>query len=136
MEKEYEVYSFYGENDVFRIFNGVIVIAPEEEIFDGGILEIKEDDLKISSYLVTFYIMSGNDKSVVMSNAIHDMTGGAVNMEGDLGKMSGKDFIVKKTYNGWDENLYCEMIITNLSGEQKEYQIPLELRKITASEGR
>lgn len=133
-EEEFSVYSFYGENELFNISNGVIVLSSEEEIFDGGILRVNEDKkVEISSYSITFYIMSGNDKSVLMSNAVHDMTGGSVSMEGEIGKMSGEDFIARRKNVELKDNLYCELKITSLDGIQNEYQIPLMLEEVTES---
>ena len=53
-EEPLVVYSFSGENEMFSISNGVIVLNEGEEIFYGGNLDGELSD--IIAYSMTFYI--------------------------------------------------------------------------------
>lgn len=67
-EQHLSVYSFSGEDEQFAISNGVIVLNSTEETFYGGDLKEKQDKLSdIAAYTKTFYVMSGNEKKVLMS---------------------------------------------------------------------
>ena len=86
-EEPLVVYSFSGENEMFSISNGVIVLNEGEEIFYGGNLDGELSD--IIAYSMTFYIQSGSDDIVLLSNSVTDMTGGTIGIAGETGKISG-----------------------------------------------
>ena len=50
------VFSFCGQNEQFAIYNGVVVLSDAEEVFDGGDLEVVQEELfsDIASYSTTF----------------------------------------------------------------------------------
>ena len=75
------VYSFCGENEMLSISNGVIVLNEGEEIFYGGNLDGELSD--IIAYSMTFYIQSGSDDIVLLSNSVTDMTGGTIGIPHD-----------------------------------------------------
>ena len=76
-EEQVAVYSFSGDNEVFSISNGVIVLAPTEEVFYGGNLEGEMSG--VVSYSMTFYISSGNDE--LQSNLYFELK--TTNLEGE-----------------------------------------------------
>ena len=134
--KEFAVYSFCGENEQFTITNGVIVIDADEEIFYGGDLEVINQECfsDISSYSVTFYTMTNEEKRTIMSNSVVDQTGSSINVSGDLGRMSGEDIIIGSKVEEADDiknNLYFELNTTDLYGEQNTYQLQLAVTEIT-----
>ena len=55
------------------------------------------------------------------------MTGGTLNIEGDLGRISS-EFVLSDDLEG---NLWFELKTTDMSGKENTYQIPLTLEKIT-----
>ena len=123
-EQHLSVYSFSGEDEQFAISNGVIVLNSTEETFYGG-------DLKdIAAYTKTFYVMSGNEKKVLMSFVVEDMTGGTVNISGDTGKISG-DIMTKIGTDELQNNLFFELKTTDLNGEENEYQLQLTVTEVT-----
>lgn len=129
------VYSFSGENEQLTVSNGVIVLNGTEEIFAGGDLKVTGDlPADITSYSTTFYTMSGSERDVILSNSTVDMTGGMVNVSGDLGQISG-DSIIRRIkiddVNDLENVLYFELTTKNKSGEENVYQLQMSLTKIT-----
>lgn len=128
------VYSFRGENELFSISNGVIVLNSTEEIFYGGNLEEKDGMFSdIVAYSVSFYIQSGDEKRILLSNNVEDMTGGTITVAGEIGKRSGditKDIEIEELGN----TLFSELRTTDLNGEKNEYQLQLILTEITTGE--
>jgi len=134
--EEITVYSFCGENEQFVITNGVIVIGADEEIFYGGDLSIidQEQFTDISFYSMKFYAMANGEKRTIMHNSVVDQTGGSINVTGNLGRIAGKDILTgNKTDNVSDltDNLYFELITTDLSGKQDAFELQLTATKIT-----
>ena len=132
---EYSVYSFCGENEQFVITNGVIVIGTDEEIFYGGDLSVidQEQFADISFYSMKFYAMVNGEKRTIMHNSVVDQTGGSINVAGNLGRIAGKDILIgNKAENASDltDNLYFELITTDLSGKQNTIQLQLIATKI------
>lgn len=129
-EQHPTVYSFSGENEQFTISNGVIVLTPTEVIFCGGDLKEKQEKLSdIAAYSTTFYI-SGDEKKILLSNRVEDMTGGTVTIAGETGKASG-DIITGAKIDELKSNLYFELKTTNLNGEKNKYQLQLNLTEVT-----
>ena len=132
MREEFAVYSFYGEKEGFLISNGVIVITPTKEIFDGGLLTVNGDNhMDVSSWTATFYLSAGEENIILMSNSTYDMTGNSIDMDGEFGKTSSENLITERINTELDYNLYCEIEITDLKGGQTQYQIPLTVKTIT-----
>lgn len=137
--KEPVVYSFNGENEQFTITNGVIILNATEEVFYGGNLDLKQDELfsDVTSFSTTFYTMADGEKKTILSNAVTDMTENSVNVTGDLGKISGAEALLSTKIDDVRElqnNLYFEITTTNLNGEEKTYQLQLSLMEITGKE--
>lgn len=135
-EPEYlRVYSFNGENEQFTVSNGVIVLGDTKEIFYGGELKATDDFfVDTASCSATFYILQGDEQKIILSNSVIDMTGGSVNFDGDLGKISGDGVLIgNKIENiGYlENNLYFELTITDNKGAENEYQLKLSLTEVT-----
>ena len=93
-QEQLTVYSFSGENEQLSISNGIIILNGTEETFSGGDLKVTDDFFNnITSYSTTFYIMADDEKDVILSNDVVDMTGDTVNISGDLGQISGNSTI-------------------------------------------
>ena len=123
-------YTFRGEHDYFEISNGTIVLSDTDELFDGGDLHITQSDVlnNIVSYSTTFYTIIDGERRTILSNSVIDQTGGAVNVEGDLGKSSGEGVIIGSKVENIDElkdNLWFELETTDLDGKENVYQIQL-----------
>lgn len=109
------MYSFTGENDQFIISNGVIVLSDNNEIFSGGDLRGKgKFSDNITCYSTTFYVLSGDEKEVLLSNSVNDMTGNKISVFGDLGQISG-DGNVSELEN----SLYFELVTTDQDGNER-----------------
>lgn len=129
-QEQVSTYSFRGEHESFAVSNGLIVLSGEEEVFDGGDLTVMQADLfeGIAAYSTTFYTMKNGVQSTLMSNSVVDYTGGAIHVEGDLGRISGDDIITgnkAEDRDAWRENLWFELKTTDLNGEEHVYQIQL-----------
>lgn len=129
------VYSMSGSNDLFEISNGVIVLGEEEAVFDGGDLKILQEDLfsDVTSYTCSFYIITNGEKRPILSNSTVDMTGGTLNVNGDLGRVSGNGILIgnkTKAAEDLEQLLWFELITTDLSGKENTYQLPLILNKV------
>ena len=127
-EEPLVVYSFSGENEMFSISNGVIVLNEGKEIFYGGNLDGELSD--IIAYSMTFYIQSGSDDIVLLSNSVTDMTGGTIGIAGETGKISG-DILIGAEEADLQNNLYFELKTTNLDGEENTYQLQLTVTEVT-----
>ena len=133
------VYSFSGENEQLSISNGIIILNGTEEIFAGGDLKVTGDFFNdITSYSTTFYIMAGDEKNVILSNGMVDMTGDTVNISGDLGQISGDSAIRRIKIDGTSDLkniLYFELTTKDMDGNENVYQLELSLTEITKSDG-
>ena len=128
------VYSFRGENELFSISNGVIVLNSTEEIFYGGNLEEKDGVFSdIVAFSVSLYIQSGDEKRILLSNSVEDMTGGTITVPDEIGKVSG-DIINDTEIEELENTLFFELITTNHNGGKNEYQLQLILTEITTGE--
>ena len=138
-QEQLTVYSFSGENEQLSISNGIIVLNGTEEIFNGGNLKVIDDFFNnITSYSTTFYIMAGDEKDVILSNGMVDMTGDTVNISGDLGQISGDSAIRRIKIDGTSDLkniLYFELTTKDMDGNENVYQLELSLTEITKSDG-
>ena len=94
------------------------------KITQSGVLET------VASYSTTFYAFVDGEQRVILSNSVIDKTGGVVNAEGDLGKVSGKGVIIGskiKHIEQLRDNLWFELQTTDLSGNGNVYQVRLTL---------
>ena len=130
--KQVSTYSFHGEHEAFTISNGSIVLSDEEEIFHGGEFKTTQSGLfdEMASYSTAFYTLINGEQEIIHSNTVIDQTDGSVAIsweEDDLGSISG-EHLLSSTYKNIDElkeNLWFELKITDLNGEEKVYQIQL-----------
>ena len=129
------VYSMSGSNDLFEITNGVIVLGEEEEVFDGGDLKILQEDLfsDVTAYTCSYYSITNGERRTILSNSTVDMTGGTLNLNGDLGRASGKGILIGnkiKSAEDLENVIWFELITTDLSGKENTYQLALVLNKV------
>ena len=126
---ELSVYSFTGTHELFEIPNGIVVIADDMEVFDGGDLKIINPAAfsDIVFYSAKYYQIKDGEKRTILFNGVEDMTGGTLDIEGDLGRIASAD-IIRDDLEG---NLWFELKTTDMSGKENTYQIPLTLEKIT-----
>ena len=123
-------YTFRGEHEYFVISNGSIVFSDTEEVFRGGYLEITQSDFfeDVASYSTTFYTITNGKRKIILSDRVIDQTGSSVDVNGELGSVSGEDVIFGNKISNIDElkeNLWFELKITDLNGEDNVYQIKL-----------
>ena len=126
---ELSVYSFTGTHELFEIPNGIVVLTNDKEVFDGGDLKIIHPAAfsDIVFYSAKYYQIKDGEKRTILFNGVEDMTGGTLDIEGDLGRISSAD-IIRDDLEG---NLWFELKTTDMNGKENIYQIPLTLEKIT-----
>ena len=128
-EDDLSVYSFTGTHEMFEIPNGIVVLTNDKEVFDGGDLKIINPAAfsDIVFYSAKYYQIKDGEKRTILFNGVEDMTGGTLDIEGDLGRIASAD-IIRDDLEG---NLWFELKTTDMSGKENTYQIPLTLEKIT-----
>ena len=129
-EQSLRVYSFSGENEYISVSNGVIILDGKDDICYGGDLKVMSDGFaNITTYETTIYI-NGSEKEPLCSFVVDDMTGGTIDVSGNIGKISG-DILRDSDTDKFPDNLWFELQTTNLSGEENTYQVQLETTEIT-----
>lgn len=131
-QEQVSTYTFRGEHEYFVISNGSIVFSDTEEVFQGGYLETTQSDFfeDVASYSTTFYTITNGKRKTILSDRVIDQTGGSVDVNGELGSVSGEDVIFGNKISNIDElkeNLWFELKTTDLNGEENVYQIQLTL---------
>lgn len=131
-QEQVSTYSFHGEHEYFTISNGSIILSDTEEVFDGGDLEVTQSGLfeEVASYSTTFYTFTNGERKTISSHTVIDQTGSSANLNGDIGKISGKNCVIGrmvKNIEEWKENLWFELKTTDFNGEENVYQIQLTL---------
>ena len=131
-----EVYTFYGVNEYISVTNGTAVIDGKNEMFSGGNLEILNKELFADAvyWRYEFYILNDSEEKTIYVGSVSDETGGAsINIEGDLGKISGGDTITKydDSYaNDFVNDLYFKFTVKNADGEENTYHLQLKVNKV------
>lgn len=87
----------------------------------------------IVAFSVSLYIQSGDEKRILLSNSVEDMTGGTITVPDEIGKVSG-DIINETEIEELNNNLFLGLSTTNLNGEKKEYQLQLILTEVATGE--
>lgn len=128
-------YSFHGGNGQVSVSNGTIVLGEDEEVFDGGDLEVSQSDIAqgIASFSATFYTMIDGERDVILSNSVIDETGNALSMPKNLGSVSGNGVILGYKIERADDladNLWFELVTTGIDGETRTYQLQLTLTEV------
>lgn len=137
-QEQVSKYSFYGENEYFVVTNGVLILNSTEEVFEGGDLEVTQTDFfkNVASFSTSFYTIKNGEQRTILSNSVVDMTGGAVNVNGGLGKISGDGVVLGNKANSIDElkeNLWFELKTMDTNGKENAYQLKLTLTEVTVS---
>lgn len=141
-EKISAVYSFRGENDIFGISNGVIVLGMDKDTFHGGNLEIMQNALfsNVASYSITFYTIHKGEKRIIIE---HEVVFNTVlvpnpNIDGDsIAGSSGKDFLFGNKDESKLESLddlknsfWVELKVKDLDGKESVYQLQLTATEV------
>lgn len=132
------MYSFSGENEQLSISNGIIVFDGTKELFAGGERKVSDDFFNnITSYSTAFYIMSGDEKDVILSNSVTDITGDTVSVSGKLGQISGDSSIRRIKIDDTDDLknlLFFELTAKDTDGKENVYQLQLSLTEVTEND--
>ena len=141
-EKLSAVYSFSGENDIFGISNGVIVLDKDKDTFRGGNLEIIQNALfsNVASYSITFYTMHNSEKRIIVVDKVTFNTDIVANpnMDGNsILETSGKDFLFGSKGESKVErlddlinNFWVDLKVVDLNGKESVYQLQLTVTEV------
>lgn len=136
--KDLAVYTFSGSDGQFAVTNGAVVFSDQMDVLDGGSLTLQQGAVEnVTAYTATFSVNYKGERRTLMSNSVVDQTGGTVKIGEDLGRLETDG---GESYLGWtedwteclEENLFFELTLTDKSGEQRTYQIPMEVARIVA----
>ena len=135
-QEQTSAYSFHGENKYIAVLNGSIILDSEEEVFNGGKLELNQKDLfeNVVSYSATFYTLKNDEQRIIMSNSVIDQTGDSVCIEGDLGKMSGESVLIGNKIESIEElseSLWFELKTIDPNGKETIYRVQMILTEIS-----
>ena len=115
--------------------DGVIILSDTEETFSGGQLKTTGAEfIDITSYFTKFYIISGTEKETILSFGLEDQTGNAVQVSGELGKISGESTLSRIKLDdagNWKNNLYFELVTRNKEGKERVYQLQMHVSEVT-----
>ena len=129
--KELSVYTFSGSDGQISVVNGVAVFSEQGDVFDGGRLCLGADfPQDVTAYTASFYVQSSSEQRTLLSNSVVDETGGTLQPGEDLGRRAtdGAEGYLGRTTD-WQEELRnglsFVLTITQKSGEQRTYEIPM-----------
>jgi len=141
-EKLSAVYSFSGENDIFGVSNGVIVLDKDKDTFRGGNLEIIQNALfsNVASYSITFYTVRNGEKRIIGEEKVTFNTDIVANPNIDgnsIFETSGKDFLLgnegESKIESLDDlkyNFWVELKVIDLDGMENNYQLQLTATEV------
>ncbi len=133
-EQTLRVYTFYGESELFSVSNGVLVLDEEQEIFYGGELDWKDESLDAFSYFsIRFYVQDGAEQATLLHNTVLDKTSGNVNIDGDLGWISGDLPLTADSLEKLQDNLFFELELVDLEGKHNVWQQQMTMKDITSA---
>ena len=129
--KDLAVYTFSGSDGQFAVTNGAAVFSDQTDVFEGGSLALQQDVPEdVTAYTMTFYVNYKGERRTLMSNSVVDETGGTLQPGEDLGRRAtdGAEGYLGRTTD-WQEELRnglsFVLTITQKSGEQRTYEIPM-----------
>lgn len=114
----------------YQIYN----LAEEAEQQKAILRLIIPQKCKLSPELTDFLKEHKYVKDIILSNSVVDMTGGTVNVSGDLGQISGDSTIRRINIddaNDLENTLYFELAVKDKNGKESVYQLQMSLTEIT-----
>ena len=132
-ETAQQVYSFWGENEEFRVINGVAVVGGDEETFYGGILEVKGDLFQeITGYSMCYSVSDGRESWPILNNVVAYDTDTFALQDQKTGKISGQVLNRNMEVSALLDGLTFELTVTDLGGKSQTYTLPLEVTRVTS----
>lgn len=128
-------YLFDGENEMFSITDGQIIISEKEDIFYCGHLKLKGGIVNdISAYQISYYIQMNDENHIItIDQKISEDSHINIEIDDDLGKVSGKDYIIVDKNEDIDSiirKIQFKIKIKKIDGTLKTMDIPLSIKKV------
>jgi hypothetical protein len=129
-----KVYSISGGDGSIEINNGMIILTSELEMFVGGDLKFKGDELSgIQNYLTEFYFFLDGVKTTINNNIVSiEGSEDGTSISPDMGTTSAE-----KIFNAevWDiitktGSLHFSLTGTFITGENFEYSFVIDVKDI------
>ena len=144
-EKVSTAYVFRGENDIFGISNGVIMLEHDKDTFRGGSLKIHKPALfsDIASYCITFYTIHNGEKRIIIEDNVAFNTDIVTNPDIDgysILETSGENFLFGskniskiESLNDLKYNFWVELKVIHLDGTENIYRLQLTVTEAVHS---
>lgn len=134
-EKQFVVYSFYGENEILKISNGTIIFSDSEDVFYGGHLQLNNSNSikNIAAYKATFYTMIDGQQEIIHTDELSNISSSEL-LNIDFGKKVFDNSQISNHFNNVEKengNLWCQLKITDIDGNSNSYIIELKPMKIS-----
>lgn len=128
-------YLFDGENEMFSITDGQIVISEKKDVFYCGHLKLKDGIANdISAYQTSYYIQMNDENHIItIDQKISEDSHINIEIDDDLGKVSGKDYIIVDKNEDIDSiirRIQFKVKIKKIDGTIKTMDIPLSIKKV------
>ena len=106
-------------------------MSPQEKVLYGGILSVDEEEFKdITAFTTSFYVSLDDGKEILLSNSISDLTGNPLNLNKEIGSISGGSF-TPDILKHFEDNLFFELNAYDKNGNNKILTIPMNVTLIT-----
>lgn len=130
-QKEIEIYSFSGENDIVAINNGLMIVTDDSEKFIGGDLTFKGEELSDVKYYSTKFFFYKDEIETTVLNNINSFEGTTKGMHisPDMGSISSKDLFYGNDLELIENSLSFLLSGIFINGEKFDYNVVLNVKK-------
>lgn len=109
-----------------------MIVIGDREILDGGDISVKQGLFQdVSSYTITFYVISGKSEHVLLSGGITDEAGYPVSISGGAGRISNEKGLITPFLDDLHNHFYCKLVTESSDGKENTYILKLNLEEIT-----
>lgn len=120
---------------MFSITDGQIIISGKKDVFYCGHLKLKDGIVNdISAYQTSYYIQMNDENHIITINqVISEDSHINIEIDDDLGKVSGKDYIIVDKNEDIDSiirKIQFKIKIKKIDGTLKTMDIPLSIKKV------
>lgn len=141
-KQEFKVYSFEGEDKNLRISNGLVIIAPDKQVVNGGKIQYLGNRLEnIQSYSETIYLAKPGGNDTILTNSL-SLPGNSKGTEfpdvfslnKSTGEISSEKLFSKDDMNLIKNNLYFSLDYSSVDGQKGNFTIKLNVKEFDMKE--
>lgn len=122
------VYSLSGENELFSVSNGVIMLNGDKQAFSAGDLTVKGELPEIYACEMSCYLLLGEERNVLLHFRSENHTGEPLDINGDIGAVSGGSIFPKRENENTREyldHIIFELTLFEQNGVKTVYELPM-----------